>query len=987
MLDWLFKKYGHTVKSPPAKTTERAADKRKAAAQAANAAPAPDPAPKKPAAPAVDWAAELQRAQGDDAALLTVAQNATGLDIKLAAVQALASEAVLKQAERALRNADRKVHRLAKQRLEAAVQQRQARATAQTLLDQTQALLNEPQLAINQLVDLDKAWQALPSHALEATQTSTFAELRARLETQTLARSNAEQQLKRWTADSKGLLAAWPARLLASAEPGNTDAAQALSEVLAALSNVQPKDETTAAQLSTQALAAALAQALSHTEAVQAHLQLLDSVPAAEGELPANPTAALALNPTLAAALNQRHQQWVQLHRPTAAVVSPPQSAEAAPLAAAAARPPKPPRWQPLGPEQQQALEGLLQLAETALAEGQLGEMQRQLQAMDNLLAKARATLPEGLQERHQALWAEQGRLKDWQQWGGARARDDLADEAEALARQTLPVEVAPAPLRDPVPPVAQAVSETVSETVNSMDGDMPQAALLDEAALASASASSASASTASEGSEASSSEQPLAEPAAFAPSAAPAPAASPLLLPPPKLNLKAHNDSIRALRQRWKELDRHSAAATQAQWHRFDAALQVAYAPLAAQLATLKQAREVNLAEREALLATLEAVPLPSDEGGAAPDWKALTRELDRFQTAWRKLGPLEHTAPHAAQGRLQERLHAALARLESPLQAARASAAEQREQLIARAEQLNPSAGQGGAVPDAARGVRDLQTQWQDQARQLPLPRGLENALWARFKAATDAVFAQRDAGVAARDAELAANLAHAESLIAQLQALSEATALPELQATLTEVDRAWRQGGELPRGAGQALEPRYRKARELALALVSQAQQQHWLAQCSTLAAKLQLCQEQEADSPAALAAQPSPELQARWAALPQLPAAWEQALAPRWARTAASAALSQQAFEDLLLRLEMALGLPATAERQAARQSLKLRALKEAMEGRSASSDGPAQHVAWWQAALKQGGLLPEQQQRLQALLDALKEAPAGTLLPR
>lgn len=979
MLDWLFKKYGHTVKSPPAKTTERAADKRKAAAQAAHAAPAPDPAPKKPAAPAVDWAAQLQQAQGDDAALLTLAQTATGLDIKLAAVQALASEAALKQAERALRNADRKVHRLAKQRLEAAVQQRQARATAQTLLDQTQALLNEPQLAINQLVDLDKAWQALPSHALESAQTSTFAELRARLETQTLERSNAEQQLKRWTADGKGLLAVWPARLLASTEPGNTDAAQALSEELAALSNAQPKDETAAAQPSTQGLAAAVAQALSHTQAVQAHLQLLDSVPSAEGDVPANPTAALALNPALAAALNQRHQQWVQLHRPAAATATLPLSADSTPPAAATARPPKPPRWLPLGPEQQQALESLLQLAETALAEGQLGEMQRQLQAMDGLLAKARATLPDGLQERHQALWSEQGRLKDWQQWGGARARDDLADEAEALARQTLPVELAAAPQREPFAPSAQDTGETVGGS----DGNTLQAAVLDETPPAPAAAAASPAATAPATPE-------PAEPSPDEPSADPADPAEPvapvnaLVLPPPRLNLKAHNDSIRALRQRWKELDRQSAAATQAQWHRFDAALQVAYAPVAAQLATLKQAREVNLAEREALLDTLEAVPLPSDEGGAAPDWKALTRELDRFQTAWRKLGPLEHTAPHAAQGRLQERQRAALARVEAPLQAARTRAALQREQLIARAEQLSPSTASGGAAPDAARGVRDLQTQWQDQARQLPLPRGLENALWARFKAATDAVFAQREAGLAARDAELAANLAHAESLIAQLQALSETTALAELQATLAEVDRAWRQGGELPRGAGQALEPRYRKARDLALALVGQAQQQHWLAQCNALQAKLLLCQQQEADAPAA---QPVPELQARWAALPQLPAAWEQALAPRWARTAASAALPQQAFEDLLLRLEMALGLPATAERQAARQSLKLRALKEAMEGRSASSDGPAQHVAWWQAALKQGSLLPEQQQRLQALLDALKAAPAGTLLPR
>jgi DNA repair protein SbcC/Rad50 len=910
MLDWLFKKYSHSVKSPPDKTTERAADKRKAAAlaaaQAANAAATLSPEPKKPAAPEVDWAAQLQAAQGDDAALLAVAQNATVLDIKLAAVQALSGEATLKLAERAFRNHDRKVHRLAKQRMEAAVQQRTSRATAQLLLEQTQKLLQEPQLAINQLVELDKSWQALPAHALEASQTSAFAELRARLNTQMLARSNAEQQLTHWTADSKALLAACPARLLAATEPGQTETALALSQELQALIHAQPAVETAGpAQVLTQALALALTQA----QAVHAHLQLLDTVPGPTDELPVDPSANLALNPAVREALSSRHRQWQQLHRPAPAP-------QAQTPRAAAERPPKPPRAQPLDAEQQQALENLLLQAEAALADGQLGEMQRQLQAMDALLTQARAVLPESLRERHQALWAEQGRLKDWQQWGGARARDDLADEAQALARQTLPVEIAP-----------------------------PEAAR----------------------------EAPPAEPAA-----------SPTVLPPPKLNLKAHNESIRTLRQRWKELDRHGAPATQAQWQRFDAALQVAYAPVAAQVAANKQARELNLSEREALLATLEALQLPTGEGDGALDWKALTREMDRFQTAWRKLGPPEHTAPHAAQKGLQTRLQEALARLEVPLQAARANAAAQREQLIARAEQLSPSSPHGSMPSEAARQVRDLQAQWQDQSRQLPLPRGLENALWARFKTATDAVFAQREASFAARDAELAANLAHAEALINRLQALSEATALPEVESTLAEVDKAWRQGGELPRGAGQALEPRYRAARDRAWTLVNQAQQQQWLTQCSTLASKLQLCTEREALAPAAPAQE---ALLARWAALPPLPAAWEQPLAQRWARAANSAGLSQPALEDVLLRLEMALGLPATAQQQAARQQLKLRALKEAMEGRSATTDGPAQQLAWWQSALKQGELQPEQALRLQALLAALQTAPAGTLLPR
>jgi hypothetical protein len=102
----------------------------------------------------------------------------------------------------------------------------------------------------------------------------------------------------------------------------------------------------------------------------------------------------------------------------------------------------------------------------------------------------------------------------------------------------------------------------------------------------------------------------------------------------------------------------------------------------------------------------------------------------------------------------------------------------------------------------------VRDLQAQWQHQARQLPLARGVEGALWTRFKAATDAVFAQRDAAFHARDAELAANLAECQALIDRVAALATVDDNAEIKRTLAEAERVWRQGGELPRGAGPAI-----------------------------------------------------------------------------------------------------------------------------------------------------------------------------------
>ena len=461
------------------------------------------------------------------------------------------------------------------------------------------------------------------------------------------------------------------------------------------------------------------------------------------------------------------------------------------------------------------------------------------------------------------------------------------------------------------------------------------------------------------------------------------------------KLNLQTHADAIRALRQRWKALDRVGAAASQAQWQAFDAALQTAHQPVAAQQAAVQAQRLENLAVREALLAGLEVHELgdaAATGGQPSADWRSCIRELDRFNTEWRKLGPVEHTVPRAAQQPLQQRLLAALARIEAPLQAARAAAATERERLIALAETLVPASGVAPA-PEAARHVRDLQARWQDEARRLPLPRGLETALWARFKAATDAVFAQREAALSAREAELAANLAHAQSLLQRLLDLTPDQPPAQIERTLAEVDRAWRQGGELPRGALDGLEARYRKACEAAARHIGAAVRQRWQAQCETLLAKVALC---EAREDGRHDEAPDADSAAKWTTLPSLPAPWEQPLTQRWNDpsssaaassaeiSAISAAKSAAQIDEWLLRLEMALGLPAAPEWQGARQALKLRALKDTMEGRGAPQDGPPQQAAWLQSLLRQPGLDAARRSRLRALLAALREAQPGAL---
>ncbi|HSQ72941.1 MAG TPA: DUF349 domain-containing protein, partial [Rubrivivax sp.] len=278
-----------------------------------------------------------------------------------------------------------------------------------------------------------------------------------------------------------------------------------------------------------------------------------------------------------------------------------------------------------------------------------------------------------------------------------------------------------------------------------------------------------------------------------------------------------------------------------------------------------------------------------------------------------------------------------------------------------------------------ETGRRLRELQAEWQDHARRLPLPRAVEASLWARFRAACDAVFTQRDAAAAARDATLVANLSAGEALLERLQALRAETPPADIERTLAEVDRAWRQIGDLPRGAAEAIEARLRTARAEAARWLGAATRQRWQAGCDALQARLALCEAREDGAGDAL------EAATPWEALGALPAPWAQALTQRWSRSAAPGPLDAAAVDVLLLQLETALELPITPERQEERRQLKLRALKDAMEGRTPARQGAAPPAEGLLALLRQGGLSAVQRARLHEIAAALRQAPPGTLV--
>jgi DNA repair protein SbcC/Rad50 len=447
------------------------------------------------------------------------------------------------------------------------------------------------------------------------------------------------------------------------------------------------------------------------------------------------------------------------------------------------------------------------------------------------------------------------------------------------------------------------------------------------------------------------------------------------------KLSLKQQAEVIDDMRARWKELDRLGGATSRSLWRRFEAALKLAHQPIAEHQAQQREQRAQNLLSRNTLIDGLDAIAAaPADEGDAAPDWRGLASTLEHFRNEWRKLGPLEHTVPHRARDALLQRMEAAVARLEAPLLEARRVAQREREALIARAVALADEAQRGSGGRDSIDSVRRLQLDWQQHAKALPLARNVETTLWQSFKTAVDAVFAAREAAFSARDAQFQAGAAERIALIERLEGLGADTPPAELKRSLAEADMAWQRAGPAPRQEAAALDSRWRAAHERVRAQLAGSAQRQWQACCDSLCAKLALCAALEGAADEAATRAAGAELRERWPTLAPLPAAWEQALARRAGLAdapVAGAARPAPSTDELLLQLEMALGVESPADHHAARRELKLQALKSALEARQPAAQTANGAGPLLAALLERVALEAPQQARLAALTDALR----------
>jgi hypothetical protein len=127
--------------------------------------------------------------------------------------------------------------------------------------------------------------------------------------------------------------------------------------------------------------------------------------------------------------------------------------------------------------------------------------------------------------------------------------------------------------------------------------------------------------------------------------------------------------------------------------------------------------------------------------------------------------------------------------------------------EQLCARMEEL-----QTAEDPDRlAAEVRDLQRRWREAA---DVPRAQADALWRRFKAAHDIVWARCEAHFSARAETLRENLARKTLLCEKAEALADSTNWLQTAEGIKALQAEWKTIGPVPHGSEKAVWERFRQ-----------------------------------------------------------------------------------------------------------------------------------------------------------------------------
>ncbi len=239
-------------------------------------------------------------------------------------------------------------------------------------------------------------------------------------------------------------------------------------------------------------------------------------------------------------------------------------------------------------------------------------------------------------------------------------------------------------------------------------------------------------------------------------------------------------------------------------------------------QTAEARAAVDAAIAERTEIVLEAEAL---AAEDPAKTQWKQTTASLDSLFARWQAH---QHDGPRlpkneanelwkrfrAARGTIEHNRKAFFAELDNQHRDVRT----RKTQLIEQAEALIPRGADG--VP----AYRELLEEWKQAGR---AGKRNDDALWARFKAAGDAIYSAKSEVDAKENEEFSANLESKLQLLAEAEPLLTATDRESARATLSSVQRRWDEIGKVPREQVKVVEDRLRRVE----AAVRKLDDDHW------------------------------------------------------------------------------------------------------------------------------------------------------------
>lgn len=233
---------------------------------------------------------------------------------------------------------------------------------------------------------------------------------------------------------------------------------------------------------------------------------------------------------------------------------------------------------------------------------------------------------------------------------------------------------------------------------------------------------------------------------------------------------------------------------------------------------------RAAELAAREAIVAEAEEI---AGHDPAQIQWKTSSARMNELFESWKtaqksgvRLGRSNEDALwkrfRAARTVFDRHRRAYFSQLDSNNSAAKAA----KEKLITEAEALSSSTDWGFAAGE----YRRLMDQWKASPR---ASRKDDDALWARFRAAQDVFFTNRQAANEEIDQEYGANLKVKEALLVEANELLPIKDLAAAKKALQSIRDRWEEAGKVPRADMGRIEAGLRKVEDA----VRHAEDENW------------------------------------------------------------------------------------------------------------------------------------------------------------